>query len=456
MAVLFAGSGLLYSRSLRGARIIAGIRLGSSPLGALAEGQLDRAISEEGAKEGEFPVTLLVGSSQVQVKRREIGARVNVPETRARLVATGRTGDLLRDLSDRVQARRGKLRVPLAWEVDRDEALDFFTRLKQEVDRPPVPSRLDLDRGAIVPGSDGYLLRVYDCLAAAELALRRGENAVRLPVTVKAAAGDSDRFKGLDITHSLGTFTTVYSLADKDADRAYNLKVAASKLDGTIIEPGAEFSFNKTVGPRTEAEGYRTAPVITEGELVDGMAGGACQLSSTLFAASFFAGLELLSSRPHTRPSAYIKLGLDAAVAYPGTDLALKNPYPFPVVIHYKVTQGKVQVRILGKARPWKRVVFEREVKETIPFKTEVRQSSSIPKGRRVLTQAGVPGFRLERRRLFFGAGAQPEKVEKRDVRYPPTTQYYLEGTGPKDPDWKAPPEPHAFGEVQAEFSMGQ
>ena len=117
----------------------------------------------------------------------------------------------------------------------------------------------------------------------------------------------------------LGHFSTAYSEQDKDRDRGYNLKVGASKLDGQVIGPGASFSFNDVVGPRTKAQGYRMAPVLSDGEVVDGMAGGACQLSSTLFAAAFFAGLELSSSRPHTRPSSYIKAGLDATVVYPGT-----------------------------------------------------------------------------------------------------------------------------------------
>ena len=450
------GTFWLYRRSLRSPRIIPGIVLGSQRLGALPEPALDRVIAEEAARFGEERIRLLVGSSApVEVRRREVGARVNVAETRARLLATGKTGDFLRDLVDRVRARRGKLRLPLSVEVERDEALDFFTRLKQSVDRAAVPARLDLDHGRLVPGVEGYQLHVYDCLAATELALGRRQSEVKLAVTVAPAVG-SERLKGLDVSHVLGTFTTVYSLADKDADRAYNLKVAAGKVDATIIDPGARFSFNETVGPRTEAQGYRTAPVITEGELVDGMAGGACQLSSTLFSASFFAGLELVSSRPHTRPSSYIKMGLDAAVAYPGTDLVLKNPYPFPVAIHFRVSQGKVQVRILGKERPYKRVVFEREIKETIPFKTEVRQAQHVPRGHRFVSQVGVPGFRIERRRLFFGAGSSPEKVEKREVRYPPTTQYILEGAGPKDSSWTPPHEPKPFGEVPPVYSVAQ
>jgi hypothetical protein len=142
-------------------------------------------------------------------------------------------------------------------------------------------------------------------------------------------------------------------------------------------------------------------------------------------------------------------------VAYPGTDLVVKNPYPFPVVVHYKVTQGKVTVRILGKKRPWRKVVFEREVKETIPFKTEVRRVSSVPKGYRFISQVGVPGFRLERRRLFYGEErGKPAQEEKRELRYPPTTQYITEGTGPKSSTYKPPPELKPFGDVPPLFKV--
>jgi vancomycin resistance protein YoaR len=469
-----AGSALLYQRSLRAPHAIPGLMLGSARLGALDAPQLDAVIADEAVQFLEQPLQLQFGlpaapsaargtelaqfgATTIAVRRSALGARVNAAETRALALAAGKSGDLLRDLVDRVQARRGRLRVPLVAELDRDVALDFFTRLRAEVDRPPVAARLDLDRATVVPATPGRELQVYDSMAATELALGAGRSSVRLAIAVRDAPGADGSLARLEIGHVLGRFTTVYSLADKDADRAHNLKVGASKLDGAVIRPGASFSFNQRVGKRTEKEGYRTAPVITEGELVDGMAGGACQLSSTLFAAAFFAGLELESSRPHTRPSSYIKMGLDAAVAYPATDLVLKNPYPFPVVIHYKVNQGKVTVRILGSARPWRRVVFERVVKETTPFQTVVKSSATIPRGQRIVSQVGVPGFRIERRRYFYhGAGGEPARVEKREVRYPPTTQFVHEGTGPRSAGWKRPPEPAPFGEVPPSYRMEQ
>ena len=104
----------------------------------------------------------------------------------------------------------------------------------------------------------------------------------------------------------LGYFETRYTTDKKHEARTYNLRLAASKLDGHVIPPGATFDFNKVVGPRNEASGYKVAPVIAQGELVDGIGGGTCQIAGTLHGAVFFSGLEVLSRTPHTRPSAYI------------------------------------------------------------------------------------------------------------------------------------------------------
>jgi vancomycin resistance protein YoaR len=447
-------SALLYRRSLGVPEPIAGLKLGATEVGAISGSELRRAIAAEASRFGQGAVTLQWDSFTFDVKRRDLGARVDTAATRRRLLRVGKSGRFFSDLSERVRARRSKLSVPLDVRLDRDVALAFFIRLKEKLDRQPVPVRLDLENQRVAPGQNGYLLRVYDCLAATELAFRRGQRRIALAVTLLKPPGEA--LDKLDISHVLGHFSTAYSLKEKDRDRAHNLKVGASKLDGKVIRPGESLSYNTVVGPRNKGQGYRMAPVISQGELVDGMAGGSCQLSSTLFAASFFAGLELTSSRPHTRPSHYIKMGLDATVAYPTTDLVIKNPYSFPVVLHFTVKQGRVRVRILGQKRPWRRVVFEREIKQVIPFNEVVREDPEIPAGRQVISQVGVPGFVLERRRLLYGKGAEPQTVERRELRYPPTTQYVRKGTGPANPDWEPPKEREPFGEAKTTFSMEQ
>src|SRR5690606_28044354 len=98
----------------------------------------------------------------------------------------------------------------------------------------------------------------------------------------------SSDIRDLKFDAVLGHFETGYSRSQKAADRTFNLRLAAERLDGTVVLPGETFDFNAVVGPRDEAAGYKVATVIEDGELVDGIGGGTCQISGTLHGAVFF------------------------------------------------------------------------------------------------------------------------------------------------------------------------
>jgi len=329
--------------------------------------------------------------------------------------------------------------------LDRAKAIAALTALKGKVDRAPVDAYLDLEARAIRDDKAGYGVDVYASLGVVEAAARAGAPAVEL-ATVTLPARTTKASIGIeDISHVLGTFRTEFAVADKE--RNFNLKLAASKLNGFVLAPKAEFSFNKVVGDRTEKEGYKIAHVITAGEMVDGLAGGTCQISTTLFGASFFAGMEILDATPHSRPSTYVTLGLDSTVVYPTqiyaeVDLKMRNPYDFPVVIHYRVARGEAVVEILGKKRPWDQVAFEREIEEEIPYTSEERPDETLPVGFISLDQPGFNGYRAIRYRKFY-KGKKLVKTDKWRLYYKPVKEYLRVGTS-VDPNAEIPDEDKA------------
>jgi len=294
---------------------------------------------------------------------------------------------------------------------------------------------MDLEARTIVDDVPGSGLDLYGSLVALEAAARSGADEVTLPMVPLPARVTRASLGISDISQVLGTWTTHFSVSDKT--RNYNLKLAASKLNGHVIAPHEHFSFNDVVGERTEKQGYKIAHVIQAGEMVDGLAGGTCQISTTLFAASFFAGLDVDHASPHSRPSAYQPIGFDATVVYPVTDLKLTNPYDFPVVIHYKVASGEAKVEILGKKRPWDKVIFEREIEEETPFTQQERIDPEMPLGTQVIDQAGFDGYKIKRFRKFYRHG-QLVKTQHWTVTYKPVTEYLRTGTS-LDPFAPAP-----------------
>jgi vancomycin resistance protein YoaR len=349
---------------------------------------------------------------------------------------------------------KGELSGFVPVNLDRAVATKQLLELKKQLDRPAQNARMDLEKREIIKEVPGLGLDVFAAVSEIEAAARRGATTVELPsasvappVTVKSLGIE-------DISHVLAHFTTKFAVAEKS--RNDNLKLVASRVDGTVLQPGQVFSFNEVVGDRTEKEGYKTAHVIEAGEMVDGMAGGACQISTTLHGAAFFAGLDIVESTPHSRPSTYVQMGLDATVVYPKVDLKLKNSFDFPVVIHYVVARGEARVEILGKQRPYDRIAFERNVQKELPFETITRDDDGIGIGHAIIDQPGFPGYNMSRRRVFYRDG-KVVKENKWNVHYQPVVEYVRRGVNP-DPNLPPPKEKdsHMPKPASTQFRMEQ
>src|SRR5215468_4898705 len=365
------------------------------------------------------PVELVTAHGNVTRTWAELGAAVDIDEARSV------QGDLA------ALAARGSL--PLR--IDRAQAAKALLAIKASHDVSPVNAFLDVEERKIHDDRPGQALDVWASLPALEAAARQAVPRLEL-ARVEVPAQVTKQTLGIDdISSVLGHFVTKFPVTDRD--RNFNLKLAASKINGVVLKPDEEWSFNGTVGERAEKEGYKVAHVITAGEMVDGLAGGTCQISTTLFGAAFFAGLDVVKTTNHSRPSAYTPLGFDATVVWPNTDLKLKNPYEFPVALHYRVANGEALVEVLGKPRPYDKIVFERKILESTPYATEERLDDDMPKDTTSIDQAGFNGYKLERFRRFFKDG-KLIKSNKWTVEYKPVTEYVRRGTN-TDPDAKAP-----------------
>ncbi|HEX7670855.1 MAG TPA: G5 domain-containing protein, partial [Polyangiaceae bacterium] len=127
------------------------------------------------------------------------------------------------------------------------------------------------------------------------------------------------------------------------------------------------------------------------------------------------------------RPSSYIKMGLDATVVYPTIDFRIRNPFDFPIVLHETVKNGVVRAEILGQEEPFT-VTFIRRITDALPYEQIERRDDRLPRGVRILSQRGVPGFKLTRYRILReGDHAVREKWAD---TYPPTTQIVRVGAG--------------------------
>jgi len=361
-----------------------------------------------------------------EIPRAALGAEIEKVRL-ARLVADARdpASPTRRTLAE--QRPKGPVALPVPIILNPQRAVPTLMQLKDRADQPSIDARLDLESRKLLDEQAGIELDVYATLAKLELAMRAGEKEVDAIAQRPEPRLKAKTLGNVSFDQVLGVFETPYARGPKNLLRTFNLRLAASKLDGHIIMPGELFDFNDVVGPRDEAHGYKDAPVIAEGELIDGTGGGTCQIAGTLHGASFFAGLKIVSRRPHTRPSSYIKMGLDAAVAYPTTTLKIRNEFDFPVVLHETVKDGVVRAEILGPKRKLT-VTYVRKVLDVTPYEEVERPDPKLASGARVLSQRGIPGFKIQRYRIVRD-GAMAFREKSIDT-YPPTMQIVRVGTG--------------------------
>jgi vancomycin resistance protein YoaR len=386
---------------------------------AATESFLDRQVAVQLADRSEVLSWRALG---LAVDEEAVGAEV------ARLSSGGATGGAIAYDEPPVGGE-----VPVT--VERERAMAALFELKERLDNAPVSAHLDLEGRRVHPSEPGWGIDVYSSMSALELAARTAESKVVLEGTELLPARTIEDLGIDDISVVMGTFTTPFRV--EQATRNSNLKLAASQINGHVLQPGETFSFNTVVGERSKEVGYKIAPVISAGQFVDGTAGGICQISSTLHGAAFFAGLDIVRALPHSRPIGYIPMALDATVVYPYVDVVFRNGYDFPVAIHFKVADGETVVEILGKERPYDTIQFVREITEELPFQSVTREDDTMPVGSMVVDQHGFLGYKVRRMRNFIKDG-RVVKRDRWDIEYRPVTEYARVGINP-DPNLAVP-----------------
>ncbi|MBR3864676.1 MAG: VanW family protein [Clostridia bacterium] len=162
-------------------------------------------------------------------------------------------------------------------------------------------------------------------------------------------------------------FSTFYGYST--AERKHNIALCIKFLNGIIIYPGEIFSFNQTVGKRSEERGFLPAKVILNGSFVEGVGGGVCQVSSTLYNAFLLAGLTPIESHNHSLCVSYVKPSFDAMVSDGLSDLRFQNPYDFPIYLECRATGEDIIATIYGEKRKYEYKLISKVI-ESIPAKT--------------------------------------------------------------------------------------
>lgn len=384
-------------------------------------------------------VVLEIGPHTERRSRRELGAQIDVDHVARSLLQVGHGENVLVNALTRLRAQRALLRVDIEPTLDEPALRTALTAMALGFDRPAVEPRME--NGAVLQVPErGRAIDIEESFVVTRHALMEGEAHVVLVTREVPPSAALPLSRGIE-NQIISSFVTRYRQRGDEGSRAHNVRTAARALDGAIIPAQGRLSFNERVGERSERRGYQVAHVIYDGEMIDGIGGGVCQVASTLHAAALLGGLNIVRHAPHSRPSTYIPMGLDATVAWPDVDLVIENPLAVPVTVHAVAQGGQMQVDLWARARP-REVTWRRNVLSRTSFEERIVEDPLMAEGTSEVTQDGAAGYVIDRVRTM----QSPEGpiVERVRLTYPPTDRITHRGPLPPEAITEAPAEPEA------------
>lgn len=344
--------------------------------------------------------------------------------TRGKAGLAIKTDEMKKQIIEQVKnPAKSFLTIPVENKVPGNIEIDT---IYQEVKKDPKDAYYTENPFTIHPHEDGIDFAIT--LEEARKILSEEKEEYEIPLKYTAPAKTTKDIGAEAFPNLLSSFSTRYDAGNYNRTR--NLELASEKINGTVLLPGEEFSYNKVVGERTIAAGYKEAAIYSGGQVVDGLGGGICQISSTLYNAVVQANLEILERSNHQFKTSYVDAGKDATVVYGSIDFRFKNTRQYPVKIVSSVNGGIAEMKIFGVKEDIEYdIKIETEILTAIPFSVKYIEDSSLDAGVERVKQYGTPGCKSVAYKVCRLNGAVVSKTVLSKDTYSAMTKIIRRGT---------------------------
>ena len=291
----------------------------------------------------------------------------------------------IKDNLKNINSNKEHIEIPVINKMP--EQIDI-EKIHEEVYKEVQDAYYTKDPFTIHPEVNGIDFNVEE----AKVLLQEDKEQYEIPLTITKPKITTSQIGSEAFPDLLATYSTKYD--GGNINRTTNLKLACQKINDKVILPGETFSYNKTLGERTAAAGYKNAKVYENGEVVDGIGGGICQISSTLYNSVLMANMEVTERRNHQFVTSYVPAGRDATVVYGLTDFKFKNTRTYAIKIKAGVSNGIATISIYGiKEENEYTTSFETKTISSIPFTVKYVDDATLSTGTEKVKQKGANGL---------------------------------------------------------------
>lgn len=323
-------------------------------------------------------------------------------------------------------------------------------KIAEQVIGDPVSATVSKEDGkTIIPEKVGVQ---FDVEEARTIIGDGSAESYEIPVTTTAAKVTAEKLEEVLFRDTLASCST--SLNEGNVPRTNNVRLASAAINGTILNPGEEFSYNNVVGERTTERGYQSAGAYSGNEIIDEVGGGVCQPSSTLYMAVLRADLEVTQRVNHSFTVAYTPLGEDATVSWGGPDFCFKNDTDYPIKILAEQSNGQLTMTIVGTKTSDKTVTTRTEVIETYTPQRIEKKDNSMMVGQSRVEVSGIPGYSTRTYKIITENGQTTEELANTSNYIKRDEVVYVGTIQPKAETPSS--EPDTSSETQQEEPAGQ
>lgn len=415
VAAALLGLGWINPVIAQAAVVPEGISIGSQNLGGLEEEEAKQRIEEYVEAMSAQTVSLNVEGTIVETTVKDLGYYWNNPDVVEDTVKEYHTGNIIQRYMKQKDLSRNPIDVALDLETDDDVMQRVVEELCLPLQKEAADATITRENGqfTVTPSQNGLVVNTEQTIAILRQAI---EEDLQEPVCVKAAVEVSEPVRTTQmlsqIQDVLGTFSTDFSSSGRA--RATNLQVGSSKINGHVLMPGETLSGYECMQPFTTANGYATAAAYENGQVVDSVGGGVCQIATTLYNAALFAELEITQRQNHSMIVSYVPPSNDAAIAGTYKDIKVTNPYDTPIYVEGGTSGRTLTFTIYGKeTRPANRTLkFQSETLSVhSPGDPITKVDPSLAPGARVRVQSAHQGLKSRLWKCVYIDGVETERT---------------------------------------------
>lgn len=368
-------------------------------------------------------------NKEYELKLRDIEFKFEVEDAVDKAISIGRDSDIFNNAKTKLNLRLGKsIKLNVDASYDKNKLNEYIKNLSKEINISPIDSYITVENNEFNVSKEKYGISINQeklFNSINEKIINKDFKNTDIPTESINPKYTYEKLS--NINSILGQYETKFNI--KNQNRASNIKLAINKINNVVVDSNEEFSFNNIIGKRSIERGFKSAPIIVNGEIQLGMGGGICQVSSTVYNTVLYSGLEIVQAKNHSIPSGYIEKGRDATVSYGNIDLVFKNNYKHPILIKSEVKGDKIVTIIYGNESDKKIVDIKTEIVQIIKSNIIEKESDELYEGKTKVESKGRDGYKVKTYRVYKdcdGSIVNEELVN--ESYYPPKNKVIIKG----------------------------